>query len=138
MNLLNFDIYFKVQKKRCEFKITSLEIDFWPNFCHVIYENRIFLSLKILQKNLWKRWFLGLFFLFFHVWLLIPSWLYKKYAGWSWLPLGIRLFFKKVLLHVSLKNSGNKKIWNGWLLLPFQILFFSLCIDINLLILHLE
>ena len=52
MNLLNFDIYFKVQKKRCEFKITSLEIDFLPNFCHVIYENRIFLSLKIVQKNL--------------------------------------------------------------------------------------
>ena len=52
MNLLNFDIYFKVQKKRCEFKITSLEIDFLPNFCHVIYKNRIFLSLKIVQKNL--------------------------------------------------------------------------------------
>ena len=51
MNLLNFDIYFKVQKKRCEFKITSLEIEFLPNFFHVIYENRIFLSLKNLQKT---------------------------------------------------------------------------------------
>ena len=29
MNLLNFNIHFKVQKKRCEFKITSLEIKFF-------------------------------------------------------------------------------------------------------------
>lgn len=66
MNLLNFYIYFKIQKKRCDFKFTSLKTDFLPNFFHIMYENRIFKP-KNRLKNPLKTLIFQTFILCHHV-----------------------------------------------------------------------
>ena len=119
---------FRNEKKQWDFSIISLpKIVFQLKKRYVIYKIGIFRALKIALKNRWKPWFYwlcGYVMLFDHSSHLDWTKSMPDEAGY---PLVWSYFSKKCCL-LFLWNNGNKKIWNGCLLLSFQILFFSLSI----------